>query len=486
MENINYYELLGLSPLDPWNDNAFKKALNAKQKLWSRESMSIGPEALIARQNLDLIPEIEHVLGDKRLREQHARVVHVSPGEMKQRRLMDFERQLAAKEAKGYLEESEIHELSQTFGDVVTEDEIITQINVPVRSVEDDVASEDVQPLDPAVVQDINEKLALIHVPDLYHLLQQSSSASSDELIRAAEQLFYEMTQREPKTAEVSVRMSLAGHAKNIFANQLRRQSYDAYLAQAAPTAPTTQKQNQATLDSNLPGQEPITSAPSSWGEDFSPPAPRVPAQEVMAQQLKLKNLGKALQLSWLWPTDCYEMLVSYSEHEWPHPEDGRSATVRVSRAYYEERGGHFDLYVAVSHHYYIVVTPLISEAGKLVPGKGAQIQGNLIPHAVIRYEIKNPRFGYKDRTLHLYIQPPAFIPPLLLVSKRNGHPLHKEDGTLVYREGNQQIHLQETIIKLQNDPFPSNTYVKLFLEDDDLYSVVTIYHPHEKKLRLG
>ncbi len=107
------------------------------------------------------------------------------------------------------------------------------------------------------------------------------------------------------------------------------------------------------------------------------------------------------------------------------------------------------------------------------------------MPHIVINYEIKNPSFGHKQRTLHLYTSMLCRVPTLVLKYKRNGQPLTKSEGEELHREIGPIEILMEKVIQLPNTPFP-DTYVKLFLENDDHYTFVTIYHPHERKLRLG
>jgi hypothetical protein len=103
-----------------------------------------------------------------------------------------------------------------------------------------------------------------------------------------------------------------------------------------------------------------------------------------------------------------------------------------------------------------------------------------------ITYEIKNPRFGYKQRTLHIYTQMPGLLPTLLLVTRQGGLPFRKAEGTVLHREQG-PIDLQhEHVIQLPATAFPAQTFGKLFLEDDNLYIVVVIHHPHERKLRLG
>ncbi len=480
-QSSNYYELLGLNPSEPWNEEIFKKVLNAKQKQWSRESMGIGPDALSARRNLDLLPEIRQAMNDPHMRARQMQRAKSARGQERQERLIAFEQALAEKESKGYLEEAELQALVRQFQDVVREDEIIAQLNVPLKGLQEEKL-EEVQEADGVVFQDIAENLALIQIENLYQLLGQPAGAPLATLSHEAEQLFYEMMQRQPKTVEVTIKMRLAGHAKSIFSDKVRQQKYDAYLTQilserAARAPHISLTQETPSADTNT-----IVSADGSGLAQSN-----TPSQKETLKRLKVQNLGRVLRLTWSWPDSCNEVWISYSSDEWPRPESGVGRTIKVTRAYYEDRGGHYDLQVPPIQRYFLVVTPILWRAGKASTAPDVRVEAYLMPQATISYEIKNPRLGFKDRTFHLYITPPAIIPTLLLVSKRNGQPLHKDDGELLHREtGPLYISLAETIIKLPETQFPANTFARLFLEDETLYSVIIIYHPHEKKLRLG
>jgi hypothetical protein len=212
-----------------------------------------------------------------------------------------------------------------------------------------------------------------------------------------------------------------------------------------------------------------------------------------MIRDLVIQNIGRALRLTWIWPPDCYEAWVSAGSDGWPGAgsEGGRtfkvSRTFKVTRAEYEG-SGHYDLQVLPAQHYFIVVEAITRKSGQPVVIGGIRGEGDLVPQISIRYEIKNPRLGYRHRTLHLYTEKTVLLSAtLVLICKSNGQPLHKLDGDLLHREvGPINMQATEHVITLPQGSFPSYTYAKLFLEDDNLCSVILILHPHERKLRLG
>ena len=81
----------------------------------------------------------------------------------------------------------------------------------------------------------------------------------------------------------------------------------------------------------------------------------------------------------------------------------------------------------------------------------------------------------------------PLKLPALLLFSRRDRLPMRKAEGELVLRIEPLLVEQnQEVVVELPNTPFPPRTFGKLYLEDDDAYSMVRIDHPSLEKLRLS
>jgi hypothetical protein len=453
----NFYILLGLNPYDRWDPVKFAEVLKEKRSQWSRESASIGPKALAAKKNLTLISEIEYAMGDPGQRALQAKSAKEIRASERQERLVEFERRLIDLGQKGYIEPAEIARLVSDFKDVLTERKVLDQVKAGTFAPK---PLEEVRPLETSVMEDISEKLALINMSSLYQLLDLPPTASSADLTQAAENVFEEMMRRQPKTPDVIAQTKLASHARTIFSAEAGRQRYDESLKQATPD--TSVKVPEVSIQPSLPQEERL----------------------IDIERLTVQNLDTALRLRWLWPPDCNEALVAYSSNELPQPDKGIGTLLKVTRAEYEI-GGHYDLRGPTYQPYNIVVAAIFHHSKGQVITWGARAQGYLKPRISIRYEIKNPRFGYKQRTLHLYTTAPGALPTLLLIVRRGGLPFTKADGELLYRAVG-PIHVSnEVVIQLPDTPF-TNTYGRLFLENDDLYSVVTIYHPPEGKLRLG
>ena len=429
--------------------------------------MGWGKNALTARKNIELIPEIERVMNDSLLRAREVRAVREVARErveQQEARLMDFEQRLRSLEKKGYLLDEEVTVLISDFDDVLTKDEVIRQINVDVYPPNEGLSEALAElPLLASILADIDEKLTLLNMSSLYELLRLPSTASLHELSRAAERVHDEFMRRKPKTVMEEAGTSLAGHAKNIFSSEKKRQYYDEHLRKCAETSKTGHQEPVVVV------QQKQSAAPVQIGE---------------ISELRIRNIGTALRLTWKWPDTCYQALVAFSNEAWPDPQQNRGTIRQVTKAEYEA-GGHYDLYAPVNNLYFIRVMALFHSEGRVVRTDGDKAEGYLMPHIVINYEIKNPSFGHKQRTLHLYTSMLCRVPTLVLKYKRNGQPLTKSEGEELHREIGPIEILMEKVIQLPDTPFP-DTYVKLFLENDDHYAFVTIYHPHERKLRLG
>ncbi len=200
---------------------------------------------------------------------------------------------------------------------------------------------------------------------------------------------------------------------------------------------------------------------------------------------LKYQNLGTALRLRWDWPANCQEALVSYSYAGWPQPNEATTITRKVTRAEYEFLG-HFDIRGTLNQDYYILVSAVVKQGNDQVITPGASIHARLASKITLMYEIRQARFGRKQRMLLLSARTPGTVPTLLLVCKRNGLPFKKTEGELFHRvEGPFKIE-KELTIALPDKAVSANTFGKLFLDDDNLYDVVSVHHPSEDKLRLS
>src|SRR5690348_3566926 len=105
----NYFILLGLNPDAVWNQVTFENALREKRNQWSRDGQGVAKKALVAQQNLALIPDIRKVLEDPKLREEEAAQARAELASGRKARYEEFEKQLAYINAKDTIEQAELN-----------------------------------------------------------------------------------------------------------------------------------------------------------------------------------------------------------------------------------------------------------------------------------------------------------------------------------------------------------------------------------------
>ncbi|HVU70561.1 MAG TPA: hypothetical protein VHD63_25775, partial [Ktedonobacteraceae bacterium] len=226
----NYFLLLGLDPDSPWEAAKFEATLKARISEWSRQSAGIGAKAIAAQKNREMVPDIRRVMDDQALRQAEAAAAKKAQATAAQDRVAVFEGQLTMAEAKGYLEKGEFDRFVTDFKDILSEQEIRRRLKVEVRQPAS-LAPKPVQKLDPSVIKSIEQRLLILGVSDLYQLFgMEQNRSSAVALCAAADQLYHDMTLRQPKDAEVTARSELAGYAKDIFQSADKRKAYDESL----------------------------------------------------------------------------------------------------------------------------------------------------------------------------------------------------------------------------------------------------------------
>lgn len=232
----NYFDLLGLSPADPWDEKKFEQALEAKRSEWARKSNMVGNVAMEAKRNLSRYAEIQRVMSDPVERDIQAIAAQKEHEVQHKARLEELHRQVEITNGKGVLEQTELDKFVADFKDTLSEREIRKLIRVPVKAPEAQQTS-GTQLLDPTTLKTINEGLHFLQKSDLYELLGLSDLTSNLVLSKAAQELYEDMQRRQPKTPEVTATSMLAGHARIIFKTDEMRRKYNESQHQGQLTA---------------------------------------------------------------------------------------------------------------------------------------------------------------------------------------------------------------------------------------------------------
>lgn len=234
----NFYILLGLNPDERWDETKFQAVKHNKQIEWSRQANSIGKRALAAQSNLKLLPEIERVMIDATLREAQAQAARAELAAGHKDLLEEFEKDLKYVNAKDTITQAELDAFIKKYQVAVAANEIKQRITAKVvaNTNTTEATTMQAQQLEPSTFKAINDNLELLHLSTLYELLEMSSRTAGEELKRAAEALYAEMSKR-PAEPIVTAKKELAGQAKTIFQSDTRRKQYDESLRQRSLNA---------------------------------------------------------------------------------------------------------------------------------------------------------------------------------------------------------------------------------------------------------
>lgn len=472
----NFFRLLGINPDDPWSDARFRQILQERKETWKRRESSVGPPAQEAKRNLALLDEIEAVMLSPARRTQEAR----------------------AAEAR-------------------------TADPAPAEALSSQV--------DAALLASVKRLLGEANHISIYEIFHLPPAGPLDVLQRSMERFHSELASSPSTERHIQMLRELVAYGRIIFRTASNKQRYDESLSASVGTDSGSEEtsgtadagpgrgQSEQMIGDNSQSREagPTTSfayldqeaaspVPHGSVEEEppvfaqKPPATPVAEEAVAATAwsragaarpapddisgLTLKNLDGALNLKWTWPANCTEALLTYDHFNWPQPGQPDVIQIRITRSEYEIRG-HYELRGPLDRPYFIVVAAVLRRSGVLVVTPGEQVQGYMARKLLVDYEIKNARFGARQRTLHLYTSVPGRIPTLLLRSCVGHPPLTRDEGMLFQRiVGPLNVH-GELVVPLLNEGRP-NTFGRLFLEDESLYTVITLCRPPERKLSFG
>ncbi len=242
----NFFNLLGLTPDEPWDDTAYARALSEKRNMWSRQLQGIKTHdgTREAQRNLSYMREIQRVMQDPTDREAE-RLAALREADD----LLDWRRDLIADRlsimlARGYLYEEEYEELR---GDeaVRTDDSLRLLVESAERRTSGQTRGDQGQ-LDEATTQALRECLRIIGQPDLYAALRVVAPGIREEspaerLLEAADELYWKARNTADKQGpEVGAMQNLAGLASRIFRSRDLRWRHDASMRLRALDEPST------------------------------------------------------------------------------------------------------------------------------------------------------------------------------------------------------------------------------------------------------
>ena len=246
----NFFVILGLDPRAPWDERAYKKALDKKRREWSSQlqrGVKTHSATDEARRNLPLIPEIELVMRDKTKREAEQKKATAAAENERLERAARAARRADVLLARGFLYEPEYEELK---ADLATTDEAVRRRVESAERRPDPRSHSGNGRLNPEVERDLREYLRRVGKGDLYEVLSEVApgigATSPRAELRAAADEFYRKTLNigAKNSAENSARHRLAGIAQTMFETDENRRRYE-ISRRLAPLDPVLEQYKQ-------------------------------------------------------------------------------------------------------------------------------------------------------------------------------------------------------------------------------------------------
>jgi hypothetical protein len=244
----NFFILLELDPDAPWSDDVFRRQLNLKRNKWSAQTNGVGQAKLDAKRNMDLIPDIEDVMGKAWLRDEEAKEakrIQRDNEHQQQAKLVEI---LKVAEGKGYILEAEIetwkkNDLIPNLNDA----QIRTKIRVPIVATPQPQKSTAPVGLDGVVSKEIQTQLTSlgnVAIDSLYTFLtvyaaeagagSVSDKSTCDELKTTASAVYrWSQDRRTLLGSKADTISNLASKVVTYLGDEAKRKLYDITIARS-------------------------------------------------------------------------------------------------------------------------------------------------------------------------------------------------------------------------------------------------------------
>lgn len=262
----SYFDILGLDPDAPWDDDAFEETLKRKRSEWSHDySKTLGARKAAAERYQKMLPAMRAELSDPTLRAKHVERSRLTRASGVAEAEHEFAKELGLRSARGYLMDSEVAELVKKYGARLGDEEVRARLSA-VRVEFAEARRSGAEPLDSSTMKDIELAVRKAGVEDLYSFLFGSTKTGAglptSTLLAKAKEINKRAQDNANKTTEVTLQVTISGYCSSQFASDAQRARYDVSLAErkfdrflksatiaAGPTRALTAEQLQLLLE---------------------------------------------------------------------------------------------------------------------------------------------------------------------------------------------------------------------------------------------
>lgn len=201
---------------------------------------------------------------------------------------------------------------------------------------------------------------------------------------------------------------------------------------------------------------------------------------------LEIENLGDELKLKWTFPYGCQYVEMASGSKSFPDLNDPQTQSTRIDETQYKNLGGHVLLSSNTDQDFFISMRAIFLLNDKKVATEVIERQATQRKFLMVAYDVKRTSLS-REYVLHITMdRSPGILPKMCLVFNGSNLPMDKADGTSIHLEGGGKVWTRaEYAEKLPERMYLPGTFVRLFLEEEEVASWVKIIRSDQEKLRL-
>lgn len=229
----NGYIILQLDPsVNDWK--VIEARIEEKTREWNNLVLKGNQDSKrTARNNLALLGEIKQRLKEPTTRKKEADEARQVIKQNNQQRRMDFDTNLKIiASGNKRLTPEQVERWTREFKEVLSPDEVKERIDSfgIIVGEGDKSTTKNKERLEAAIMTDIRGQLEVISSTDLYDFLGLKPNTSLEKLVARADEIHKDEMEKTI-TSERDAKCKLAGHCRNVFSSEEKKQKYDNSLA---------------------------------------------------------------------------------------------------------------------------------------------------------------------------------------------------------------------------------------------------------------
>lgn len=205
---------------------------------------------------------------------------------------------------------------------------------------------------------------------------------------------------------------------------------------------------------------------------------------------LAARRSGRTVLLTWTWPDGGTQALVRWDTRRPPtDPRSGDGGRLRVERSVYERDGGvRLEALGEQTHH--VAVFARAPQGDLYAPPATVVVEMGTAAAVAYAVQVRRKLFGRRIADVWVELESDGGgrpdMPPLRLVGKARGVPVHAGDGKLLGRVDRVDFQDGRGRIPIPERHWASGLYCKLFFDDPSQGAGIRLLPAARERLRIG